>query len=389
MTARTQEPMPGMGEYRANIDDLRFSDEAKARMAARLAQAAQTQDKEHPMSTKPVASTRRKRRLPLAAAAACLAVALGIGGAAYASGALVSVQRFVSHLFGASEAQVEVVDKVGRPVGVSASSNGVTVTADAIIGDKTNVAVIFSIAKDDGSAFEGIEPLDNGLYPLGFAEADVDVDLGLNALAAGLANASWGVSGSSYFYDADPSDNAIQLVETRSFSSDAEGGISLVGRTMTAHFSKLTHYTEDGTEPILLADGNWKLTFPLTYEDASVQLPAGQDFDLNGIDATIDELVISPIAVRMAYTADTKAEWADAPSGKEPEEDSTLAYTLLSPSITINMTDGTTVAVDTNGGGSIGNNGDVTNCETNVFFDRILNLDEVASVTIGGTTIEL
>ena len=53
------------------------------------------------------------------------------------------------------------------------------------------------------------------------------------------------------------------------------------------------------------------------------------------------------------------------------------------------MANGTTVAVENNHGGHISENGEVAECDTNIFFDRILDLDEVASITIGGTTIEL
>lgn len=43
-----------------------------------------------------------------------------------------------------------------------------TVSADAIIGDARNYMIVYSISKDDGTAFEGIEPLENGVIPLMF-----------------------------------------------------------------------------------------------------------------------------------------------------------------------------------------------------------------------------
>ena len=100
---------PIMDEYRTTIDTLCFSDDAKARMSARLAEAAR---EEEPMETPIVKleNPRRRRRLPFAAVAAGLAVALCLGGVAYATGAIVSVQDFVGHLFGAADAQVEIVD---------------------------------------------------------------------------------------------------------------------------------------------------------------------------------------------------------------------------------------------------------------------------------------
>lgn len=390
MTTRTTEPMPGRDDYRTSIDALRFSDEAKARMAARLADAA---TRGRPAEASPKAA--RRRHLPLAAAVAAVGITLTLGGVAYATGSLVSVERFVSRLFGAGEPTVEVVDKVGRPVGVAQSSNGVTVSADAIIGDKTNVAVIFSISKDDGSSFEGVEATDDDLLPLGLSD-DVEVDFPLVT----QITQGYGATGSAYFYDADPADNAIQLVETRSY--DGLGDATLVGRTMTVHLADLKLYGKG--EPTMLAEGAWDLSFPLSYEDASVALPTGQAFRLaafveddeaetreqvDGIDATIDELSVSPIALHLRYTARQQVSWTSGESGRQSEHDSQLSDTLLTVPVTLTCTDGSAIELSSNGGGAISAGEEVAHCETSIFFDRILDLDEVAGITIGGTTIEL
>lgn len=376
MTNQANTTDPILDDYRDSIDELRFSDEAKARMTARLAGAALKENDMRTITTLDTPS-RRRRRLPMAAAVAGLAIALCLGGVAYASGALVSVQDFVGNLFGAAEPQVEIVDQVGRPVGVAQSSNGVTISADAIIGDRTNVAVIFSISKDDGTPFEGLEQLDDGLIPL-LAHDDIEVSLPLFS--------NGGATGGAYFYDADPSDNAIQLVETRSFDI-ADGDLSLIGRTMTATFSKITYFGEDGT-PTTVAEGDWRLSFPLAYEDASVSLPTGQAFDLDGTDATIDSLTISPIGMNVAYTASERVEWVDAPSGREPEENSRLSDHLLTLDVEVAMADGTVITIQ-DSSGAIMPDGDVAHMAKGIFFDRIIDLDEVVSVTINGATVTL
>ena len=53
------------------------------------------------------------------------------------------------------------------------------------------------------------------------------------------------------------------------------------------------------------------------------------------------------------------------------------------------MTDGTVVPVEDLGGGAIYPDGDVAHMEKGIFFDRILDLDEVAAITINGITVEL
>ena len=87
------------------------------------------------------------------AAAVVLVVGVG-GGTAVASGELMSMTSVFDDLLNGSPARTEVADKIGRPLGASATSNGVTITAKTIVGDRTNYAVVFSIAKDDGTAFE-------------------------------------------------------------------------------------------------------------------------------------------------------------------------------------------------------------------------------------------
>lgn len=394
--SNTHDTMPRREEYRKSIDELRFSEKAKARMAASLAEAARAEQQAGPARAgrRPSPAPRR-RRLPLAAAVAALALVLGLGGVAYATGSLVSVQRFVSHLFGGQEPKVEIVDKIGRPIGVAQSSGGVTVSADAIIGDKTSLAVVFSVAKDDGTPFEGIEALEIGLLPLGFSE-DLDVDFPLlTQIAQGM-----GSTGSSYFFDADPTDNAIQLVETRSY--EGSGELSLVGRTMTAHFRDLTLYGSG--ESVVIAPGEWKLTFPIDYEDSSITLPAGQSFKLEGffeddatdthvqvgpVSATVDELSISPIALHVRYTAAQRVEWTSGESGRQSDHDAQLSDLLLSLPARITLADGSVIDLADYAGGSISADDDVAHCETSIFFDRILDLSEVESVTIGGTTIKL
>lgn len=375
MTNSNPQATSRMDEYHNTMDSLKFSDEAKGRMAARLAEAA-TREEAGPAAP---AAARRKRRLPFAAAVAGIALALAVGGVAYATGGLVSLDQFAGHLFD-GEAKVEVVNKVGHPVGVASSDNGVTVSADAIIGDRRNVAVIFSISKDDGSAFEGIETVGDGLLSLGFAKEDVAVSMPLLT--------PYGMAGQAYFYDEDPTDNAIQYVTMSSYL-DLDDDFSLVGRTMTVKLGNLRSYAEGYEEPPTVAEGSWKLTIPLEYEDASVALQAGQSFDLNGMDATIDSLTISPIGLNMSYTAHDDRTFEPQESGQESKANAALRSELLTPSYTIGMKDGSSFELENRGGGLANPGEGGASCEQGVFFNHIIDLEDVASVTVGGTTIEL
>ena len=155
-----------------------FSEAAKERMARNLvaaqgashapAASATRQARERTLVRARVGGKRRWQAV--AAAAAAVGVLAVLGGAAYASGALMTMAEAVDAALTGAPAPTEIVDKVGRPVGAGASSNGVTVTAEAIFGDRENYAIVYSIAKDDGTAFDLPPKTDSGTLPLRFQE---------------------------------------------------------------------------------------------------------------------------------------------------------------------------------------------------------------------------
>ena len=73
-------------------------------------------------------------------------------GTAGATGILRSAVEVFSPLFGGAPAQTEIIDKIGYPVGASDTDNGVTVTADAVMGDAYNAVIVYTISRDDGTA---------------------------------------------------------------------------------------------------------------------------------------------------------------------------------------------------------------------------------------------
>ena len=65
-----------------------------------------------------------------------------------------------SPIFGGAVAQTEIIDKIGHPIGASDSDNGITISADAIMGDQYNAVIVYTISRDDG---ERILPADKAL----------------------------------------------------------------------------------------------------------------------------------------------------------------------------------------------------------------------------------
>ena len=174
-------------EYTEAMSGLRFTDEQKAAIAARAAQTARQQ-------TQPRRSRRHIGRT--AVIAACLVVVLT--ATAGATGVLQSAVEVLSPLFGGSPAQTEIIDQIGYPIGASDTDNGVTVTAEAVMGDAYNAVVVYTISRDDGTA----------LLPEGTAG-----DMLLVHGNGTDLNVLGGTHGGSHFVVEDPASSSIQLVD--------------------------------------------------------------------------------------------------------------------------------------------------------------------------------
>lgn len=340
-------------EYKAALDELRFSPEARRRLVQALEAAAAPE--------RPRRASRRTRTLAIAAAAALLA--LVVGCTAYAAGILGRPAAKAETL-----PATEVVDRVGRPV-ASASSNGVTVTAEAVVGDRSNYAVVLRVAKDDGTAFEGIRENEDGTLALRFGNL-ATVTIG-GAPSRGTA---------SYFFDADPDDNAIQFVKTSTI--DTHGGGSFLGRPVRVKLFDLMALDEDG-EARTLVKGAWRMSFLANCADLSRNVPAGQTFAFDEGTATINAITISPLSLSVDLMIDFPIGLG--PTGAGTPESKRLQELPL----TVNMKDGIVVDATRKGGGGVEVREQTTVTDKHVAFDRFLDLDEVASITVGSVEIPI
>lgn len=361
--------------YASAMGKLSFSDGAKARMAGKLEKEADGMTGTGKNKAQILHFGRKwpAWRIAAAVAAVVLAAALGAGGIAYASGVRIGVLGLVDDVFNGAPANTEVVSKIGRPIGASAHANGVTITADAVIGDAQNYVIVYSISRDDGKPITEVKADEYGNLPLKFG--------GQTTWVHGV----WGANGSSHFYDSDPSDNSIQYVEEMSLSTD---GASIVGQTAYASFTDLCVFDSESaqTEPVI--SGHWNLKFKMNYEDAAIEIPSGQVFSINGLKATMDKLSISPIALSLSYTVHEAANLPDAPSGQMPPElEARMDQLMNLGMVTITLRDGSTITFrDLGGGSSDSRDQNSTRVEKSSFLPRIIDASEVSSVTIGDTT---
>ena len=348
--------MSDLFDYKKEMSELRFTENQKKALAEAAASAARTPAK------------RRRPVFRTALIAAALAAVLVVGSSA--AGILPSPAEIFTPLFGGAAAQTEVIDKIGRPIGASDTDNGITITAEAIMGDQYNAVIVYTLTRDDGERF----------LPEGKSLDETHLMMG------GYGGASWvkgGAHGGSWFVDEDPEDNQIQLVET------ASSNVAMTKGTANASFEDLQYWNAETEQAELLYPGKWKLRFEVDYEDCSVRLGGGETFSQDGLTFTIDEVTVSPIAVRAAYTADEAVVWSDAPSGRQSEEDARQSQRYLeNVEILLTRTDGTVLDLS-NSGGSISPKDGASVCTKGEVLTEILPLEEMASISVGGVVYEI
>ncbi len=374
-----------LNSYTEALDDLTFSDEAKARMKAQIAAARSggaasgTAPAGSPapapdsatLTFVPAApaSRARARKHPVArkvaAVAAGIVIALGAGGygVAAAAGILPAPSEILSDVFGDGPAQTQIIDKVGHPLDASATSDGATVAARAVIGDANGFTVVFDVTFDDGWPFdlEDVKNTVNDNLSLTWNEGGPDLTI----------DGAMGMTGGSYFYDADPSDDTIQYVVSYNQVKLFLGG-SIAGRTARVHLTELDRFVDGAVETVLT--GNWDLKFELSYEDTTVSVPAGQTTTLDGHDVSVTAISVSDTGVTVDYdVTGYDVEGADS-------------YKLFELPVTVTFADGSQESF-TSGGGSSSEHDGVDSVSWSHTFGRVHDAGDVVSITIGDVTV--
>lgn len=335
-----------MKTYRESMNELRFSPQQKQEMIDQLMN----------QSVRPP----RGRAIPLRricalGAAAALAGALCLGAAA--SGVLKPAAQAFGAVFGTTPAQTEIIDRIGRPLDARATVNGVTVQADAIIGDTYSYAIVYSIYREDGQPITADpDPNRDGALALRFGDWDTDV------------GHMGGMHGTAWFFDEDPVDNAVQFVQLLTADAPLEPG------TATVHLTDLKQGI--GEDAALLAEGSWELRFDFAFEDSSLELPGGQSFTVNGASAVLNSVAVSPLSLRIDYTVETGLSSSSGTADSTPTPQPVF----------LTLTDGSRIDL-TGFGGGVRPEGDSLRCELSGVFDQILPLDTIESITIGEVTL--
>lgn len=368
-------------DYRHALEHISFTDNAKQHMANSIAQSVASSDAATAQSN--FNGTRRKPRIArhpvrtvarIAAVTAVLAIVIGGAGTAVATGVLPLPSDMLSDIFDGSASQTEIIDRIGRPVGASCSNNGVTVTADAIMGDKDMVTIAYTLTFDDPAALKKLsEPGENGTIA-GSVDGNVYVD------------GEHGGQGQSWLIDKNPNDSSIQYFAQ--FSVESPG---LMGRTVRTHINSLVvpRAGKELPEYKKILTGPWDLKFQLNYEDTSVTIPAPKSVNFNGTKATIQEATVSCVGVSVRYNIDRSIEH-DNNSGKMSQNMEESMDAVGNIPLIVTFKDGH-VEDATSHSGYFANKLDngTTDVHKTWPFSQVCDTDKIASVQIGDTVIPM
>ena len=368
-------------DYRHALEHISFTDNAKQHMANSIAQSVASSDAATAQSN--FNGTRRKPRIArhpvrtvarIAAVTAVLAIVIGGAGTAMATGVLPLPSDMLSDIFDGPASQTEIIDRIGRPVGASCSNNGVTVTADAIMGDKDMVTIAYTLTFDDPAALKKLsEPGENGTIA-GSVDGNVYVD------------GEHGGQGQSWLIDKNPNDSSIQYFAQ--FSVESPG---LMGRTVRTHINSLVvpRAGKELPEYKKILTGPWDLKFQLNYEDTSVTIPAPKSVNFNGTKATIQEATVSCVGVSVRYNIDRSIEH-DNNSGKMSQNMEESMDAVGNIPLIVTFKDGH-VEDATSHCGYFANKLDngTTDVHKTWPFSQVCDTDKIASVQIGDTVIPM
>lgn len=368
-------------DYRHALEHISFTDNAKQHMANSIAQSVASSDAATAQSN--FNGTRRKPRIArhpvrtvarIAAVTAVLAIVIGGAGTAMATGVLPLPSDMLSDIFDGPASQTEIIDRIGWPVGASCSNNGVTVTADAIMGDKDMVTIAYTLTFDDPAALKKLsEPGENGTIA-GSVDGNVYVD------------GEHGGQGQSWLIDKNPNDSSIQYFAQ--FSVESPG---LMGRTVRTHINSLVvpRAGKELPEYKKILTGPWDLKFQLNYEDTSVTIPAPKSVNFNGTKATIQEATVSCVGVSVRYNIDRSIEH-DNNSGKMSQNMEESMDAVGNIPLIVTFKDGH-VEDATSHSGYFANKLDngTTDVHKTWPFSQVCDTDKIASVQIGDTVIPM
>ena len=258
------------------------------------------------------------------------------------------VSNLLAPLYGG--AQTELVDKIGVPIGAEVIVGDYKLSADAIVGDKYNFAIVYSLVRTDG------QPLVENLCFEDYS----------NTYRAGSGG---GVLSHTL------SEDGVTLHIVDQWTS----GNMFLKRNAKVSFNNLVQYSEEDQEYYPIQEGCWELQFVIRYEDTTKEIPV-KPFtitDENGAQYEIKNIEISPVGIHFDMTAPNNYH-----------EDEVIPPPYQHFTLSVELTDGTIIPVEDWFMGSHGNTNDsILEADFSALFDTPIPLEDIKNLIICDTVL--
>lgn len=292
-----------------------------------------------------------------------------------------SVSRDFFGFFNADERQATVMQQSGQEVMQQVTDNGATLTVEQVLGDKKSMYVLMDFAAPEGTV------LDAESYDWQGAVVNLSESIGMGYYFENLP-------------DDDPTDNHTKIM----LCLDTERSLS--GQTLNLDFSDLRKYDPEKFDYETVVTGNWKLAFKLDYTPQTQEISQTAEIMLGSTRARVTNLEISPFTMALTIETDNPEGFQPLAGYVEPEgggvaydaDGNEVSYGYWETpvevrlndflgdldNLTVTLKDGT--VLDTQGGGGHSEG----NVSQEIFsFNRILNIDEIASIVYCGEELTL
>ena len=274
-------------QYRKELEQIRLTKESKEALIHAL------QAKQVPQASR---KPRRWNRVTLIAAAMAAVLVISAGAAVVASPV---VRSYFGNSIGYQQSAVEL--------GESITQNGWTMTLTDCAADDYTVYVGVTLTAPEGTVLDNEKGyLFEDWFPPDFPELDVA-----------------GSGGYMQVEDEDPTDNQISFIFTTNLYYNA-GNQPLNGQLMELTLGKLYHNTVwDEKEERWLrtydCEEDWTFRTTLNYSDHITRLEPNLPVHTLDVDATITEVVVSPLTVYVQIEGDALKGHHDWVSKNAPD----------------------------------------------------------------------
>lgn len=296
------------------------------------------------------------------AAVVCMVILITGTVGASASGYFGQVSEVFKNVFHLDDKTAKVADEEGSMIDKSVTDNGIKITLDAILGDSYNIAFVYTIQKEDGTAFDHMTDKVLSNNEMMFEEEDIFIDQ------------ISGFTGDSYFYDADKKDHAFQYVRLSKCDQKIKKGM-----TVNIKLKNLIYY--DNEKDKLLTKGEWKFKVPLQYENQSKNVASDQTFEVDNICFKINNLSISSLGIH--FDCDTDNEDVN----RNPEKYMKTFDKIDTMKLTFK--NGKTMICDNFGSYASADENDNIIYSLTTIFDKMIDIDQLDYITIQGVKINV